>query len=382
MSASKRIPQLDGLRGLAIAMVVIHHAYHVKLLWMGVDVFFVLSGFLITSILLKEKAKSFGGYIGSFYAHRARRILPAYLLALVIVGAVVTNGWIHFWPYYFGAMNFLQPLGIHQSEVLPLWSLAVEEQFYLLWPLAVFWMSRKHLIWLSSTLLVLAPILRFLCTPLSKEPWMIYMLLPFRMDTLAVGALIAIAGTLVPRKLYAAALAAGLGGFLLLSHYHVSTYANTRIGNTLVYECTLLIAFGMFAYALEATSKALAWTPLRSLGTISYSVYLMHLLVLSLIPYRPLAIAAVLGYSTLSWFYYEKPILRYRRGETALPAQAQSATRTKLAWAPFAQAKEPPAPAVRTTRDPVAPAGRGGMPSPGSGEAGSSILSAPQHHQR
>ncbi|RZU41181.1 acyltransferase family protein [Edaphobacter modestus] len=318
MSSSTRVPQLDGLRGLAILLVLVHHAYHVKLLWMGVDVFFVLSGFLITSILLKEKAKPLGKYIGNFYAHRVRRILPAYLMALLIVGVVVRNGWTHFWPYYIGAMNFMQPLGIHQSDVLPLWSLAVEEQFYLIWPLVVFWMGRKHLTWLASGLLVLAPILRFLCTPLFKAHWAIYMLLPFRMDTLAAGALIAILGTQVPRKLYAWAVAVGIGGLMALSYFHVTTYANTRPGNTLVYECTLLIAFGLFAYALGASSKVLAWAPLRYVGTISYSIYLMHLLALSLIPSRPLAIIAVLSYSTLSWFYYEKPILRYRREVFAL----------------------------------------------------------------
>ena len=317
-TSSKRVLQLDGLRGLAILLVVVHHAFHVKLLWMGVDVFFVLSGFLITSILLKEKEKPFGQYIGNFYAHRVRRILPAYLMALLIVALVVRNGWPHYWPYYIGAMNFMQPLGIPQSNVLPLWSLAVEEQFYLLWPLVVFWMGRKHLAWVASALLVLAPLLRLLCTPLFKAHWAIYMLLPFRMDTLAAGALIAILGTLVPRKVYVGAIALGVLGFLALSYFDVTTYANTRAGNTLVYECALFISFGLFAYALEASSRVLAWAPLRYIGTISYSVYLIHLLALIYIPSLPLAILAVLLYSTLSWFFYERPILRYRRGVPAL----------------------------------------------------------------
>lgn len=318
MSALKRIPQLDGLRGLAILLVVVHHAYHLKLLWMGVDLFFVLSGFLITSILLREKSKPLGEYIGNFYAHRVRRILPAYLMALLIVGMVIRNGWTHYWPYYVGGMNFMHPLGIPDSGVLPLWSLAVEEQFYLIWPLVVFGMRRRNLLWFASGLLVLAPVLRFVCTPLFREHWAIYMLLPFRMDTLAAGALIAVLGTAVPRKYYAVGAALGIAGLMVLAKFNVTTFANTRTGNTFIYECTLLISFGLFCYALEATSQMLAWAPLRYVGTISYSVYLIHVLALNLFPNKLLAVLAVLSYSTLSWFYYEKPILRYRRGVTEL----------------------------------------------------------------
>jgi peptidoglycan/LPS O-acetylase OafA/YrhL len=91
-------------------------------------------------------------------------------------------------------MNFIYPLRVSAPlPFAPLWSLAVEEQFYLLWPLAVYFLSEKHLARLALSLIVAAPILRWICTPWFATQWQIYMLTPFRMDTLATGALIAIA---------------------------------------------------------------------------------------------------------------------------------------------------------------------------------------------
>ena len=74
----KRISQLDGVRGLAILAVFLHHALKIKLLWMGVDLFFILSGFLITGILLSAKGQKLGSYFAHFYSRRARRILAPY----------------------------------------------------------------------------------------------------------------------------------------------------------------------------------------------------------------------------------------------------------------------------------------------------------------
>src|SRR3981189_1462970 len=85
MSAVKRIPQLDGLRAFAVTAVFLSHvSTSVKLGWIGVDLFFVLSGFLITGILVQSKDQSFREYIGGFYARRVRRILPAYVAILVV----------------------------------------------------------------------------------------------------------------------------------------------------------------------------------------------------------------------------------------------------------------------------------------------------------
>lgn len=321
--SSPRIPQLDGLRGLAIAAVFVHHAYHVKLLWMGVDLFFCLSGYLITSILLRAKDKPFREYIGAFYARRVRRILPPYVVIMLIVSAIFGLAWTRYWYLYLGGMNFLAPLHLEDIKEIPLWSLAVEEQFYFLWPIAVFYLSRKHLKTCAVSLIVLAPLLRYLCTPLFHLHWAIYMLLPFRMDTLAAGALIAIVWPDLKERVStskiawagASLIALSLVAFVILSKFGYTTYSNTRIGNAWVYESTLCIASCLLVMSLAGIGKAiLSFNPLRYLGTISYSVYLSHLAALHLSPHQsvPIAAAATIVYASLMWFFVEKPILNFQ----------------------------------------------------------------------
>jgi peptidoglycan/LPS O-acetylase OafA/YrhL len=101
----KRIPQLDGLRGIAILMVFLYHALHVPIFWSGVDLFFILSGYLITGILLrlKEQQAAEGGHGGwwrSFYVRRACRILPPYVVFLGIVSLFFRVPWLHIWFWY------------------------------------------------------------------------------------------------------------------------------------------------------------------------------------------------------------------------------------------------------------------------------------------
>jgi peptidoglycan/LPS O-acetylase OafA/YrhL len=318
---SKRILQLDGLRGLAIAAVFIHHAYHAKLLWMGVDLFFCLSGFLITSILLKAREKDFRKYIGAFYARRVRRILPAYVVIMIVVSVIFEVSWARYWYLYLGGMNFLKPLHLTDMQWIPLWSLAVEEQFYFIWPIAVFYLDRKWLASFAVSLMILAPVLRYLCTPLFHSHWAIYMLLPFRMDNLAAGALIAIIWPQVSvkpgRMVWAGGslIALSLASLVLLSKHGFTTYSNTQTGNLWVYEATLAITASLLVMALAGVGrKILTLRPLMFLGTVSYSVYLSHLAALELAPRHNVAIAAVgtMAYASIMWFWIEKPILDYR----------------------------------------------------------------------
>jgi peptidoglycan/LPS O-acetylase OafA/YrhL len=328
-TASSRITQLDGVRALAIASVFIHHAFKIKLLWMGVDLFFVLSGFLITGILLDERRKPFGEYIGGFYTRRARRILPPYVAILIITALIFGVGWLRYWYLYIGAMNFLMPLRLTTPNTLPLWSLAVEEQFYLLWPVAVYYLSRKHLTRCVLALLLLAPILRCFCTPLFTTHWAVYMLLPFRMDTLAAGALIAIMWPELQKTLNstpnlkwviggscAAVIAMALLSIRYLGRHGFTTDSNTAMGNFGVYEATLAIVASIFIVALIGIGKkVLSSWPLMWLGRISYSIYLIHLTALYLAPKSSAfmtfvaAAAGTLVYATAMWFLVEKPIL-------------------------------------------------------------------------
>jgi peptidoglycan/LPS O-acetylase OafA/YrhL len=320
---STRITPLDGLRGIAIIAVFIHHAFHTKLLWMGVDLFFILSGFLITTILLKQKRHTFGAYIGHFYARRARRILPPYLIILLIATIVFGAGWMRYWYLYIGGMNYFFPLNIFTPAALPLWSLAVEEQFYVVWPFAVYFLPRRYLHAFTCGLLVLAPLLRYVCTPIVQRHWAIYTLTPFRMDTLAAGALIAIMWPSIQAKLASSPnlkwiVGAGCGAVLAFSllamnwykRFGIFTDANTPLSNAVIFETTLIICLSVFLIALVGVgSQFLSSWPLVWIGRISYSVYLFHLTALYLLPEQHAIPAALLSlaYALLMWYAIEKP---------------------------------------------------------------------------
>src|SRR4051794_28685319 len=156
-----RVPALDGLRGLAVVAVLLFHGGYLTGGWLGVDLFFVLSGYLITSLLLVEHRRDGGISLGAFWGRRARRLLPA---LLVFVMAVAVYAWIDVAAIDLGAVradglatlffvaNWHDILngvsywdrGLAPSMFAHTWSLAVEEQLYLVWPLAVAAILRRR----------------------------------------------------------------------------------------------------------------------------------------------------------------------------------------------------------------------------------------------
>jgi peptidoglycan/LPS O-acetylase OafA/YrhL len=162
-----RLVELDGLRGIAIALVVLFHFGWFPPGWIGVQLFFVLSGYLISSILLTEKEKPLPTYLGRFYWRRSLRIFPLYFFYLIIMWALfaTTNEPRSFetdWPFLLTYMTNFGRLRV--SDIGPafthLWSLAVEEQFYLLWPAAVYFCSLKCLKRIIIGIVVLSPVAR------------------------------------------------------------------------------------------------------------------------------------------------------------------------------------------------------------------------------
>lgn len=318
----ERIPQLDGLRAVAVIGVFLVHATSIRLVWIGVDLFFVLSGFLITGILIQSKDRSFGSYIRGFYARRVRRILPAYVAILVVTTLLFGTAWMVDWYFYVGGMNLLRPLGrdLGPPNIRSLWSLAVEEQFYLLWPIVVFFLDRKQIIRCAILLLALAPFLRLVCTPLFPDDhWVIYSQLPFRMDTLAAGALVALTKDRLSRRnmITAATLVlfAGLTGIYWLGAHGLSSASNTKVSNVFVYEATLFVVTGMFVLALVGVGKSvLSFAPIRWLGIISYSVYLFHVTAIDLSRGRIwVSVLIILAYAVPMWFLVERPILNFKK---------------------------------------------------------------------
>ena len=161
-SAHGRIEALDGLRGLAVTAVIVNHLRPNALPggWLGVDVFFVLSGFLITSLLLAEHRATGRVDLRHFYSRRARRLLPALFLLLVVLAIVAriapdaagfqglrgdglsALGYVANWHFVLAGTSYFGAFA--PSPLRHLWSLSVEEQFYLLWPLALVVVLRRH----------------------------------------------------------------------------------------------------------------------------------------------------------------------------------------------------------------------------------------------
>lgn len=332
----KRIPQLDGVRALAILAVFFHHAFRLKLMWMGVDLFFVLSGFLITGVLLNAKHRSLGGFFAHFYSRRARRILAPYLLWLAVASLFFGVAWIKHWYLYILLTNLLLPLHIQRPIAFdPLWSLAVEEQFYLVWPFAVYFLDERRLRWLAIALIAAAPVLRGAVH--FSQHWPIYTLTPFRMDLLAAGALLWLERERSNQGIRRwgapvgmALAASGLAGLAILAHFHISTDGNTRIGNAFIYESSLLICVGFMLYALAAHWVGwLRMRPMTYIGQISYTMYLIHLGVLTLMPASisrvasaALALCITIVYAAVSWHVMESRLLG--RKPEKRPARAVS----------------------------------------------------------
>ncbi|MFN8395154.1 MAG: acyltransferase [Bacteroidia bacterium] len=164
------IPSLDGLRGLAVLLVLAYHFGLLRFGWLGVGLFFTLSGFLITRLLLETKDLSLGKYLGQFYWRRVLRILPLYfgfVLAVMAVfwmtgkpsGAGVQFPWLATFTYNI-YMGLEQQVGLQQIFHV-LWSISTEEQYYFVWPMVVWLLPRRALGWVAVGLVLAAPVIRY-----------------------------------------------------------------------------------------------------------------------------------------------------------------------------------------------------------------------------
>jgi peptidoglycan/LPS O-acetylase OafA/YrhL len=376
-----RIPELDGIRGIAIGMVLLHHYFYGaiqarpatalsyallsgRLTWSGVDLFFVLSGFLIGGILLDAREST--NYFRVFYTRRFFRIVPIYFLCLVgaaslayVIRSVHADGmmwmlkdhlpWI---PYPFFLQNFWMAtrttFGMVGLGVT--WSLAVEEQFYLTLPLLVRILNPRNLVLVVTAGIVAAPILRVAFHafwPDHHYSWVVIMVC--RADALLLGVLGAIAMRSAKwrdvlarnREAFRVALAVLAAGFAYMTWRAADPYGLVmlRVGFTwlaLLYLSVLL--YGLL-FRDGWISRCLRWSWLKWLGSIAYGTYLLHELVRGLLfgvlLSRTPQIASISGLMVsllalgitlitcqLSWRYFEKPLIKrghrahYKFGET------------------------------------------------------------------
>lgn len=373
ISSSTRIPALDGLRGIAILLVLmahsfldldVHYAHHPVLNWLtrmsrfdwsGVDLFFVLSGFLIGGILLD--ARDSPNYFKTFYLRRAYRILPLYFLVLTVgwltfqagqLGwlrgqwAELFSGPIPWWAFFTFTQNVAMALTGNRfagrAGLSPTWSLAVEEQFYLTLPLLVRYASRRRLVQIVLGVITGAAVLRFLVMLyVPSQSFAAYLLTPCRADALGMGVLAALAAR--DRRVWAylrenrALLYAAAGVlFLVLLLIDLSSFEPF---SPALYGAEYSVLAGFYASLLLIAITAEDWfvralfcnKMLMRLGLIAYGTYLIHRSTLRLahlwlgaagVPSAAwffvvsllLGLGGAILLAQLSWTWFEKPMVR------------------------------------------------------------------------
>jgi peptidoglycan/LPS O-acetylase OafA/YrhL len=344
------LPRLDGLRGVAVLAVMLFHFGYLAPGWIGVQLFFVLSGFLITRILREGQIGSLGARLNRFYWRRSLRILPVMILMLIATALIhaMTGAPASFtrdWPWL---VTFLANFGrIGATDLgeahVHMWSLAVEEQFYLLWPFAALLLSDRAIRRLILSVLILAPLARLVLfqhfstagyTP--DQAGIAVYVLPFsQFDAFAIGAAIAVwpaqRATQIGRRLLIVFALTGLCGFLTL--VWAQLFKDGAFLASMGYPMHMLPAMGYFwGYSLlnllsaqvvvaasnnHPTTRFLSIRPLNFLGRISYGVYVYHVPMLLLARHFQINnffvwSAAVIAVATISFYCIEKPILRLK----------------------------------------------------------------------
>lgn len=356
-----RIPALDGLRGVASLMVVAYHfgphivrqsnspfqfLHDIPDLWFkGVDLFFVLSGFLISGILVNVRHSPH--YFQTFYVRRSFRILPLYYVVLFGYGGALLLGadsrWrlfggrLPFWSYLLYLQNFAMAAvnSFGATWMAGSWSLAVEEQFYATLPVVIRRVNERGLFWFTVAGFVAAPLVRALIQRFRFLPGISsYILLPTTIDDLAVGVLVMLAVRHQTKWLTDRRRAIAWTTVTVLIAWSIYPYIPNpqAIRLAFVNRAVTAVVFGMILLSLllfprSAASRFLSSKTMMTLGNMSYSTYLFHPILLclafmflrssdpflrnvsDLLPIL-IALVATFAVSWLSWSQFESRLLR------------------------------------------------------------------------
>lgn len=364
--APGHVPALDGVRGLAVLIIIFHNIgwiagasrqFVIKLFtaitatgWIGVSLFFALSGLLITGILLDSRGHE--GFFRSFYIRRTLRIFPLYYAfvgATVFIAAPLawSPEWAadvrtDQWPYWLYVSNWTQSFKIDVYGLTHLWSLAVEEQFYLVWPLLAYWLGRRGLARLAIAMIVAGPFIRYGLIAAGLPINSTYFFTIARWDALAAGALLAALLRSARGREFVSAwtgrttavLALGLAVLVVVQRgFHSEDLPIIVIGQSIIAglsACLLAHAVEAGPGALRGVQRMLAWPALRTLGKYSYAMYVLHfpihhalkvplgpwvegaddaLRIVRVFAYLALVLLLTFGASLLSWRVIEKPFL-------------------------------------------------------------------------
>ena len=322
-------PELDGVRAIAALLVMLFHAqqeglplrFSLAFGQTGVDLFFVLSGFLITSILLKANHGDWSE-VRTFYTRRVLRIFPLYYIALFGYWVFIDKPSWFFWVYL---QNFWISAGKFSSGPMHFWSLAIEEQFYLVWPFLVLFVPRKRLLPILTGTIVFAAVLRFVLAAMHHN---VFVFTFTRLDGLSAGAVLATLNSRQSLARWARPMLAMAGlavvASAVLGHFFRNSFDPTFVAAK--YTLITAVYAGAIGWLLcrpaSTSAKLLSMRWLRYIGRISYGLYVYHPFVFAwsyhhfagqpMLVRAALATAFTFALSTVSWFAFERWFIRLK----------------------------------------------------------------------
>jgi peptidoglycan/LPS O-acetylase OafA/YrhL len=344
-----RIPSLDGARAISIALVILSHLQvlsSVPVIWrldtgdlthyapfldygnLGVRVFFVISGFLITHLLLTERERTGRIDLGAFYARRFLRIMPAYWLYLIVIAVLIAHGLVRDgWRDLAAAALYVSDYHTPPRVLTHTWSLSVEEQFYALWPLLLVVIGARRAPWAVLAVVLLSPAFRVL-SDAGLWPSSAKFAFEAAADALAMGCLLA----LVRERLWSASAYRGLisshvpgvlvlAGLLLAGKW-VPYAVRDALALPLINVGIALLLDRWMRFPDRAMGRLLNARPIAWVGTVSYSLYIWQELFVR--TEWPLAakLACLLGCAIASHYLIERPCLTLRARFRGAPAPA------------------------------------------------------------
>jgi peptidoglycan/LPS O-acetylase OafA/YrhL len=340
-SSTGRLLQLDALRAFAILAVLFEHWAGDLRDWfpigggtLGVNLFFTLSGFLITGLLLEDFARNSekpGAILTGFYIRRVFRLAPAFYAVLLILALLGIGDITLSWPWHVTYLsNFYMAMGGTESV---LWTLAVEEQFYILWPMVLLMTPRRWLVSVVVAMIAMPFVFKLVALALGYR--LSFYLLPWQLDALGAGCLLAVLSfrngrrnqfdwfTARRRSIFAAAAFATIG--LAALDWYVSGSGMTRfflvnpLSAVFMAWLTLMSARGWSGWVGCIFESPI----LQYIGRISYGIYLVHNWAPDIVEkflgpmpkYQaaPIVVALTFGVCALSWHFFELPLIRVGR---------------------------------------------------------------------
>ena len=324
----KRIPSLDGLRAISILLVIVAHladeGFAPQSLkpyaGIGVRMFFVISGYLISAILLREQDRTSTISLRRFYIRRAYRIFPAALCFMLIIFTVYWRS-LRWYEMSIALLYVVNYFPVRPWVIGHLWSLSVEEQFYFLWP-SVLKTWHRHRVAILVGVIAFRPIYTAalyyfkLIHKLGSDT------LPSVADNLAVGCLVAVFAARWPR-ISKPVFAALVLAVIVIPLYPANTPLRTLLLLFVLYPIVTGAIGGILIHVVQNPYRILNLAPVVWLGQISYSLYLWQQPFLN--PDSPMryGVFGALGMACLSYYLVERPLLRYRDGHVRATSDAQ-----------------------------------------------------------